>query len=166
LNTISDDNDLIYQYFTPDLVKCVFTVLNDTTLRTLEDCLIELSVLSGSILHNIKAVISDSELAEMYKTIMSILSIAISIDSQTMLKNAYEAGLSIEKVVCNNSNQTEDARKIGDLELVTPQNNDTNYLMTANQILSVAQLSLELIANIYSQDLRDGICLLTQMMTN
>jgi hypothetical protein len=153
LNTITDENNDIYPLFLNQshFSKQLLEMLQDSTLHTWEEAKIELSILAGSILNNIKIIYDEKDQGEMYGQIVRIVGECLNYDLSGLTLSAQEAGSSADQSM-NSITPNELTLNMEDLDLLVPKNKNTESLSNAISHLNILQLTLELLANMFSED--------------
>ncbi|KAI8896742.1 armadillo-type protein, partial [Globomyces pollinis-pini] len=157
LNTLSDDN-LPLSHLIADNLQYFNTLLNIVKNDEFGwvDCKIDLRVLCASILHNFKSALVFDDQLPLYTAIVHVISQCLEYDLVAGVPVVEQAGLEVDKVKSSVS-MTETVQQMGDLDLFNPDNKNTALIASKEAELATIQLSLEILANIYSEDIADEI---------
>lgn len=142
LNTLSEENDDLYKLVGLDgeLLQSIYDLLATKNAEIVD----ELNVISCSILFNVRTCFSNQD--RIYQIILKFICPAVSYEFESVARKVEECVVEIEK----NAEKTTAAGN--NTELVTPATKHTAYLENVNSELSCLQLALELVANLFSEE--------------
>ncbi|OUM67227.1 hypothetical protein PIROE2DRAFT_20059 [Piromyces sp. E2] len=159
LNTITEENEDVYQYFTatPDFINILKTIASGQIpiANDWENNGILLKLLCSNILYNIRSIISFS-MDELYSIIFNIISSCLEYKTSESIKEMITLA---EKMKIEEQKIVQKTKDLKNKELIDMNEGKPTYerAKVLESHLTTIQLSLEILANVCSEDLNDGM---------
>ncbi|ORX42155.1 ARM repeat-containing protein [Piromyces finnis] len=158
LNTITEENEDVYKYFTetPDYINVLKTIASGQIpiANEWENNGILLKLLSSSILYNIRNIISFS-MDELYSIIFNSISSCLDYKTSDSIKEMVALA---EKMKIEDQKIVQKTKNLKNKELIDNEGKPTyERAKVLESHLTIIQLSLEILANVCSEDLNDGM---------
>ncbi|KAJ3275017.1 hypothetical protein HDV01_001523 [Terramyces sp. JEL0728] len=144
MNTISEENSKLQKIFASnsEYVSKLFNLLQNHQS-------VEIRLLAGSILHNIK-----QEMDGLYEYILSTIVQVLDYDIQSKISYMDTAGKEVDLAMAKLPMNAQ-VQQIGDMDLVKPENKNTEFMSNIVGELRIIQLALEILTNIYSEEIQE-----------
>jgi len=159
LNTITEENEDIYKFFTetPDFINVLKAIASGQIpiVNEWENNGILLKLLSSSILYNIKSIIPFS-MDELYSIIFNVVSSCLEYKTSESIKEMINLA---EKMKLEDQKIIQKTKDLKEKELIEINKNEPTYerAKVLNSHLTTIQLSLEVLANVCSEDLNEDM---------